>query len=98
VNSTPGGDKSRQPQTDSRAAVGYRPDATVHGLFRERAAAHPERHALVWNRGRMSYRDLDHASDRLAAALAAAGVTAECVVALALPRSPEAVIAALAGL
>jgi non-ribosomal peptide synthetase component F len=33
----------RMPCSDS-----YRPEATVHGLFRECAARHPERVALTW--------------------------------------------------
>jgi amino acid adenylation domain-containing protein len=79
-------------QTDVR----HRPEATVHGLFREAAAAHPERLALLWDDGRLTYRELDRASDALAERLIAAGVSTDEPVALVLPRSPEAVIAALA--
>ncbi|MEZ4360740.1 MAG: amino acid adenylation domain-containing protein [Kofleriaceae bacterium] len=79
-------------QTD----VGYRPDATVHGLFREQAARTPEAPALLWDGGRLSYRELDQASDALAEELIAAGVGADDPVALCLERSPQAVVAALA--
>ena len=76
--------------------MSYRPDATVHALFREQAAAHPERAALVWEGGTMTYGELDRRSDVLAVRLIEAGVAADVSVALALERSPDAVIAALA--
>ncbi|MEZ4403025.1 MAG: amino acid adenylation domain-containing protein [Kofleriaceae bacterium] len=71
-------------------------DATVHGRFRDVAAAHPARPALVWDDGTLTYAELDQASDALAERLIAAGVDADQPVALILPRSPGAVIAALA--
>ncbi|HRC56035.1 MAG TPA: AMP-binding protein, partial [Kofleriaceae bacterium] len=80
----------------NQTAVHYRPEATVHGLFREQAAAAPDRPALLWDGGRLSYRELDAASDALAEKLIAAGVTADQPVALVIERCPEAVIAALA--
>ena len=76
--------------------MSYRPDATVHALFREQAAARPERPALVWDGGTMSYGELDRRSDALAVRLIEAGVAADVPVALVLERSPEAVVAALA--
>ena len=57
---------------------------------------HPDRSALVWEHGRLAYAELDHLSDALAAELAAKGVIRDSPVALCLPRSPEAVVAALA--
>jgi amino acid adenylation domain-containing protein len=80
----------------SCTSVGYRPNATVHELFRERAAAHPARSAVVWSHGRLSYAELDRSSNALAEQLVAAGVVADSIVALYLPRSPEAIVAALA--
>lgn len=76
--------------------MSYRPDATVHGLFREQAAAHPERIALVWDGGSMTYGELDARSNALAVRLVEAGVHADVPVALALERSPEALVAVLA--
>jgi AMP-binding enzyme len=67
-------------QTDVR----YRPEATVHGLFREQAAADPDRWALLWDGGRLSYRELDQASDALAERLIASGVATDAPVALCL--------------
>ncbi|HEX3477593.1 MAG TPA: AMP-binding protein, partial [Kofleriaceae bacterium] len=74
----------------------YRTEATAHGLFREQAAAGPERVALIWDGGRLSYGELDRWSDALAERLIAAGVASDQPVALCLERSPEAVVAALA--
>ena len=74
----------------------YRPDATVHGLFREAARRHPQRIALVWPEGDCRYAELDRRSDALAARLRAAGIAHEAPVALCLPRSPDAIVAALA--
>ena len=76
--------------------MSYRPEATVHGLFRERAAAHPERAAVVWDGGAMTYAELDRRSDALAVVLIEAGVGADVPVALAVERSPDAIVAALA--
>jgi amino acid adenylation domain-containing protein len=80
----------------NQTAVEYRPEATVHGLFREQAAAHPERIALIWDGDQLSYGELDRWSDAMAERLIAAGVASDQPVALCLERSPEAVVAALA--
>ena len=80
----------------NRTEVRYRPEATVHALFREQAAATPERLALAWDGGRLTYGELDRTSDALAEQLIAAGVTTDAPVALIIDRSPEAVVAALA--
>ena len=74
----------------------YRTEATVHGLVREQAAAHPDAVALIWDGGSLSYGQLDRWSDALAERLIAAGVEADQPVALCLERSAEAVVAALA--
>ncbi|PRC43200.1 non-ribosomal peptide synthetase, partial [Mycobacterium sp. ITM-2017-0098] len=60
--------------------------------------------ALTWNTGgddlsstdgAMTYRELDEAADRMAAALLVAGVESETPVAVLLPRGPEYVVAML---
>ena len=79
----------------NRTTVRFRPEATVHALFREVAAAHPERIALVWDGGALTYGELDRRSDELAGQLIAAGVAVDAPVALCMPRSAEAIIAAL---
>jgi amino acid adenylation domain-containing protein len=73
----------------------YRPEATVHGLFRERAAEHPSRVALVWQGGQLDYAELDSRSDAVARHLISLGCKPDQPVALCLPRSAGAVIAAL---
>jgi len=80
----------------NRTDVAYRSEATVHGLFREQVAAHPERIAILSDHGTLTYGDLDRWSDALAERLIAAGVATDQPVALCLERSPEAVVAALA--
>ena len=68
------GDESRGRADDySQKHVNYRPEATVHGLFRERAARHPLRTALLWQDGHMSYSELDRRSDAIAHRLLALG-------------------------
>jgi amino acid adenylation domain-containing protein len=80
----------------SETETEYRPSATVHELFREQAANRPEAIALVWDGGSMSYGELDRRSDRLAARLADAGIGPDIPVAVALERSPEAIVALVA--
>ncbi|MFZ2754996.1 MAG: amino acid adenylation domain-containing protein [Lysobacteraceae bacterium] len=82
--------------TRSGGADGDRTDATVHGLFRECAERHPDRVALSWPEGQMDYEELDRRSDALALRLRELGAAADRPIALCLPRSPQAVVAALA--
>ncbi|MGW3165544.1 amino acid adenylation domain-containing protein [Streptomyces sp. NPDC001142] len=72
------------------------PDRTVPALVAERAAAAPEHVALVDGARTVTYAELDTRAERLARLLAERGVGPEDFVALALPRSPELVVAMLA--
>ncbi|MBU3864888.1 amino acid adenylation domain-containing protein [Streptomyces sp. 4503] len=73
------------------------PVALVPERFQAQAARTPDAPALLAADGtRLSYAGLDAAADRLAAELIGAGVGPERLVALALPRSADLVIAALA--
>lgn len=72
------------------------PNRTVPGLVAERAAAAPGRVALVDGARTVTYAELDARAERLARLLAGRGVGPEDRVALALPRSPELVVAMLA--
>ncbi|MFF0745875.1 amino acid adenylation domain-containing protein [Streptomyces sp. NPDC004111] len=65
-------------------------------LFRTRAARTPHAPALDFEGHVLDYRELDIRSDRLAHALAARGVGPEDLVAVALPRDAELVVALLA--
>ncbi|MFC7728587.1 AMP-binding protein [Actinomadura keratinilytica] len=65
-------------------------------MLDELAAAHPDRTALVHGADRLSARDLAERVHRLARALRARGIGPDDVVALALPRSADLVVALLA--
>ncbi|MET9567055.1 amino acid adenylation domain-containing protein [Streptomyces tauricus] len=72
------------------------PAATVPDRFRAQAARTPDALALVADGTRMTYAELDAASDRLARHLAGHGAGPERLVAVAMTRSPEMVVALLA--
>ncbi|PSM45369.1 non-ribosomal peptide synthetase [Streptomyces dioscori] len=72
------------------------PVATLPDLFARQVAATPDAVALEDAGRQLSYAGLDRAADRLAHRLIARGVGPEDVVALALPRSAETVVAQLA--
>ncbi|MEU2830808.1 amino acid adenylation domain-containing protein [Streptomyces lavendulae] len=69
---------------------------TLTALFARQAAATPDAVAVTGDRGSLTYRELDAAADRVAAALIRRGVTAESLVGVALARSPEMVVTLLA--
>ncbi|KUO05704.1 non-ribosomal peptide synthetase [Streptomyces sp. DSM 15324] len=68
---------------------------TVPELFAARAAATPDGPALTADGTTWSYRELDERSNQLARVLIARGIGAEDVVAVALPRSADLVLALL---
>ncbi|MFF3847778.1 amino acid adenylation domain-containing protein [Streptomyces sp. NPDC002328] len=70
-------------------------DTTVHALFAELAAAHPERTAAVSGEREVSYGALDALSDRVAARLATLGVRPGATVAVLMDRSVELIAACL---
>ncbi|MCX4830318.1 amino acid adenylation domain-containing protein [Streptomyces sp. NBC_01016] len=72
------------------------PGDHLPALFRARAARTPDAPALDFEGLTLDYRELDLRSDRLAHALAARGVGAEDLVAVALPRTDAMVVALLA--
>ncbi|WP_157185641.1 non-ribosomal peptide synthetase, partial [Nocardia transvalensis] len=61
--------------------------------YRRAAAASPDAVALVSGETSWTYREFDERVNRLARYLIAQGIGAESVVALAMPRSPELVVA-----
>ena len=81
-------------------ATAYPRDATIPALFAEVAAGAPESVALVAVDGgaRTTYAELEARANRLARHLRARGVTPGSRVALAMDRSPDAVVAMLAAL
>ncbi|QES09278.1 amino acid adenylation domain-containing protein [Streptomyces venezuelae] len=66
----PGGPAARRTANDTRVP---RAPATLHGLFRERLAEHPERPAVLGGERTVSYAELDAHARSVADALAAAG-------------------------
>ncbi|MGW6946413.1 amino acid adenylation domain-containing protein, partial [Streptomyces xanthophaeus] len=72
------------------------PAQSVVEVFAERAAASPDAVAVVAGGERLTFAALADRAGRLAAVLAAQGVGPDTVVALAVPRSAEAVVAVLA--
>lgn len=59
----------------------------IHRAVRVNAARHPQAPALVGGHGTVSYADLDHRSDELARAFAAAGIGPGTIVPVLLPPS-----------
>ncbi|OWA13163.1 non-ribosomal peptide synthetase [Streptomyces sp. CS113] len=71
-------------------------DATLDELFTQQAQRTPDADAVVCGDSAVSYQALDERSSRLAEALRRRGVGPEGVVAVALPRSADLVVALLA--
>ncbi|MBO1537085.1 non-ribosomal peptide synthetase [Pseudomonas sp. OA65] len=79
---------------DSEAAW---PDTlTLHQIFEEQARQYPERIAVNLGEERLSYRQLNEQANRLARRLRAAGVQPQELVAIALERSVQMIVATLA--
>ncbi|MEV6477282.1 amino acid adenylation domain-containing protein [Streptomyces sp. NPDC051657] len=73
-----------------------RPATTLPALFQDQVARTPEATAVICDGNRLTYARLDARADRLARRLSAAGAGPERLVALALPRSADMVVAVLA--
>ncbi|QDY80098.1 non-ribosomal peptide synthetase [Streptomyces qinzhouensis] len=71
------------------------PEPTVPDLFAQQVARDPGATAVVCGDTELSYRELDERSSRVARALRRRGVGPETVVAVALPRSADLVVALL---
>ncbi|RFU37784.1 amino acid adenylation domain-containing protein, partial [Actinomadura logoneensis] len=89
-----------QPDQAAPAETEYEADAieprTISELFAARVAAAPDAVAVVFGASELTYKDLDARVDRLAGELVRRGVRPESVVAVALRRSPDLVVALLA--
>ena len=82
---------------DSFNATGFEYDRsrTIVDQFREAAVKYPDHNAVVLNDLRISYREMDDMTDRLAAKLKALGAGRETVTGILIPRCEYMVIAAL---
>ena len=74
-------------------AADYPRDKTIHQLFEEQAARHPDDPALVLGDETMTYGQLNEKANRLARRLRAEGVVPDAVVAIMADRSFELVVA-----
>ncbi|MBT2117198.1 amino acid adenylation domain-containing protein [Dyella sp. LX-66] len=72
------------------------PDVSFAALFERQVDLTPHAIALVFGDARLSYGELDTRANQLAAWLSAKGVRPEDIVAIALPRSFESIVAILA--
>ncbi|AOL27289.1 plipastatin non-ribosomal peptide synthetase PpsC [Bacillus subtilis] len=90
-------DKTRKIVSQNNRTVSVSPEApTLHGLFERQAAVTPERPAIRFSGGSLTYAELDMYASRLAAHLAARGVTNKSIVGVLSERSPDMLIAVLA--
>ncbi|MEW1614262.1 MULTISPECIES: amino acid adenylation domain-containing protein [unclassified Streptomyces] len=91
-------DERRRLFTELLDTAAPRPAVSVPELVARQVDRTPDAVAVVCGDVDMTYRQLWHRSDRLARSLLRSGVTPESVVALALPRSADLVVALLATL
>ena len=73
-------------------------DADIATLFRRSAKQYPDRTALICGDVRMSYREVDDLSDRIAAYAKKLGIGPEDVVSVLIPRSAYMAVTALGAL
>ncbi|MFI9599853.1 amino acid adenylation domain-containing protein [Streptomyces sp. NPDC052043] len=86
----------RQVLHDFNATAHDVPRGTIAELFGRQAAATPNAVAISYDGTELTYAHLDAEANRLAHLLVRRGIGAEDVVAVALPRTPQLVVALLA--
>ena len=74
------------------------PETCVHNMFEAQVAENPDAAAVLFENQLLTYADLNAQSNQLAHALIGLGVKADSLVAIALERSPEMIIALIATL
>ncbi|MEV6279730.1 non-ribosomal peptide synthase/polyketide synthase [Nocardia sp. NPDC051832] len=79
----------------NRTAVALDADLTLVGMFQARVAAAPDARAVLCGDRAISYRELDARADELASALVSRGAGPGSIVAVAMPRSVELIVALL---
>ncbi|MEV5649158.1 amino acid adenylation domain-containing protein [Nocardia sp. NPDC052254] len=89
---------STTPAVPSPGDPGSAQAPTVFDVFARQAARTPDAVALTTDTGLLTYGDLHERAVRLAGEFAAAGVGPESVVAVLLPRGPQAIVTVLAAL
>ena len=82
---------------ERRAAVPWHPQPPTYvAQFERHAATTPDAVSLVWDGGQMDYRRLDLLANQLAHRLVRLGAGRDRIVAVAMDRSPDLVVAMLA--
>ncbi|MEN5060654.1 amino acid adenylation domain-containing protein [Luteimonas sp. TWI1416] len=89
-------DEARRALVDFNATAHPLPDTTLAALLEAAMAATPDAPALVFGDTTLTYAELDRRTRALARALRARGLARDGVVAVALPRSLDLVIALVA--
>ncbi|MBU8583612.1 lichenysin non-ribosomal peptide synthetase LicA, partial [Bacillus paralicheniformis] len=92
----PAFEKERLLKRASSQTIAYDKNMTLHGLFEQKAADHPEKTAVVYEGQKLSYRELNEQSNRLARALRRRGIGPDTPAAIVMERS-ERVITAMLG-
>ncbi|WP_435541504.1 lichenysin non-ribosomal peptide synthetase LicA [Bacillus paralicheniformis] len=92
----PAFEKERLLKRASSQTIAYDKNMTLHGLFEQKAADHPEKTAVVYEGQKLSYRELNEQSNRLARALRRRGIGPDAPAAIVMERS-ERVITAILG-
>ncbi|WMW47862.1 lichenysin non-ribosomal peptide synthetase LicA [Bacillus paralicheniformis] len=92
----PAFEKERLLKRASSQTIAYDKNMTLHGLFEQKAADHPEKTAVVYEGKKLSYRELNEQSNRLARALRRRGIGPDAPAAIVMERS-ERVITAMLG-
>ncbi len=69
------------------------PEMPLHAFLEQSAQAYPDRTCTVFKGAKLSYREMDQLTNRMAAGLAARGVMKGDRVAIFMPNSPQFVIA-----
>ncbi|WP_156434463.1 non-ribosomal peptide synthetase, partial [Mycobacterium sp. IS-1590] len=92
------GERARLDEWGNRAVLmrPTPPPVSITAMFAHQVVSAPEREAMSFDGGAMSYRELDEAANRLAQLLVEHGARPGECVALLLERSPQAVVAILA--
>jgi len=67
-------------------------DKTIHELFEEQVEKHPNRIAVIFEGQKMTYKELNEKSNRLARTLKRRGVTQDSIVAVMMERSIEMMV------
>ncbi|MGO4976382.1 lichenysin non-ribosomal peptide synthetase LicA [Bacillus sp. CJ1] len=92
----PAFEKERLLKRASSQTIAYDKNMTLHGLFEQKAADHPEKTAVVYEGQKLSYRELNEQSNRLARELRRRGIGPDAPAAIVMERS-ERVITAMLG-